>query len=200
MDNELLQYVLEDIQFMDIIDDSIILNEMAYEDYCDHFYARLKSLAYEYNKNDKIFKRLSKILNIDVKNLPKFECHIRNSGFKQLSYTMINQDIDLKIRAGYERYLNEMIITLKKELNDYPGVSNIWTADGECIIYINLDNLEEGQLIESAIKYVNDKGEDVPKICPKCESNVGVFLRDEPVFLCTNKKCGKFFGVVPCDL
>lgn len=43
----------------------------------------------------------------------------------------------------------------------------------------------------------NNKGKVVPKKCPKCGSPVRIFLRGEPVFLCSNKKCGKFFGVVP---
>lgn len=47
------------------------------------------------------------------------------------------------------------------------------------------------------VKFENDKGEKVPKICPKCGSKVGVFFRGEPVFLCTNKKCEKYFGTVP---
>lgn len=53
---------------------------------------------------------------------------------------------------------------------------------------------------EAAIKFVNDKGEKVPTVCPKCGSKVGVFLRGEPVFLCTNKKCEKYFGTVPFNL
>lgn len=53
---------------------------------------------------------------------------------------------------------------------------------------------------EASIKFVNDKGEKVPTVCPKCGSKVGVFLRGEPVFLCTNKKCEKYFGTVPFDL
>jgi hypothetical protein len=55
-------------------------------------------------------------------------------------------------------------------------------------------------MAESKIKFVNDKGEDVPKVCPDCGSKVGVFLQGEPVFLCTNKKCKKYFGTVPCNL
>lgn len=47
------------------------------------------------------------------------------------------------------------------------------------------------------IEFKNDKGEEVPKVCPKCGSKVGVFLRGEPVFLCSNKDCGKYFGTVP---
>ena len=42
----------------------------------------------------------------------------------------------------------------------------------------------------------NDKGEKVPKKCPKCGSDIGIFLKGEPVFLCKNKDCRKFFGVV----
>lgn len=47
------------------------------------------------------------------------------------------------------------------------------------------------------IEFKNDKGEEVPKTCPKCGSKVGVFLRGEPVFLCSNKDCEKYFGTVP---
>lgn len=46
---------------------------------------------------------------------------------------------------------------------------------------------------------LNDKGEIVPDVCPKCGSKVAVFLRGEPVYLCTNKDCEKFFGVVPVN-
>ena len=44
----------------------------------------------------------------------------------------------------------------------------------------------------------NDKGEKVPEKCPKCGSNIGIFLKGEPVFLCKNPDCKKFFGVVEC--
>lgn len=57
-----------------------------------------------------------------------------------------------------------------------------------------------GVLEEAAkdkIPWKNDKGQDVPKVCPKCGSKVGIFLRGEPVFLCSNKKCHKYFGTVP---
>lgn len=47
------------------------------------------------------------------------------------------------------------------------------------------------------IEFKNDKGEEVPKTCPKCGSKVGVFLKGEPVFLCSNKECEKYFGTVP---
>lgn len=46
----------------------------------------------------------------------------------------------------------------------------------------------------------NDKGNFVPDICPKCGSKVGVYIQGEPVYLCSNKKCRKYFGTMPCHL
>lgn len=65
------------------------------------------------------------------------------------------------------------------------------------IIEIANDDGTVTKLNEATIKFVNDKGVDVPKVCPKCGAKVGVFLKGEPVFLCTNKKCSKYFGTVP---
>ena len=45
----------------------------------------------------------------------------------------------------------------------------------------------------------NDKGQIVPTVCPKCGSKVKVFFKGEPVYLCSNEKCKRFFGVVPLD-
>ena len=55
-------------------------------------------------------------------------------------------------------------------------------------------------LAEAIKNWKNDKGEEVPKICTKCGAPVKVFLRGEPVFLCSNKKCGKYYGTVPCNI
>ena len=47
------------------------------------------------------------------------------------------------------------------------------------------------------IKYINDDGENVPKVCPECGAEVKVYLKGEPVFVCSNKNCSKYFGTVP---
>lgn len=41
----------------------------------------------------------------------------------------------------------------------------------------------------------NDKGEEIPKKCPKCGGDIGLFFKGEPVYLCKN--CNKYFGVAP---
>lgn len=55
-------------------------------------------------------------------------------------------------------------------------------------------------LAEAIKNWKNDKGEEVPKICTKCGAPIKVFLRGEPVFLCSDKKCGKYYGTVPCNI
>lgn len=53
------------------------------------------------------------------------------------------------------------------------------------------------QIIYEAVKRVNDKGEKIPEVCPKCGSKIGLYLKGEPVWLCSNKKCEKYFGTLP---
>ena len=55
--------------------------------------------------------------------------------------------------------------------------------------------VDEGTILE--VKYENDKGEKVPKKCPKCGADVKVFFRGEPVFVCSNNDCDTYYGTVP---
>ena len=72
--------------------------------------------------------------------------------------------------------------------------------------YVNMDNIIATQRYLDSInaesyigevKYINDEGEDVPKVCPECGADVKVYLKGEPVFVCSNKNCSKYFGTVP---
>ena len=47
------------------------------------------------------------------------------------------------------------------------------------------------------IDYIDDKGKPVPKKCKKCGADVKVYLRGEPVFVCSNKDCDTYYGTVP---
>ena len=60
------------------------------------------------------------------------------------------------------------------------------------------DNVDITSVIESAIKRVNDDGDTVPETCDKCGAKVGLYLQGEPVWLCSDKSCGKYFGTAPC--
>ena len=57
--------------------------------------------------------------------------------------------------------------------------------------------IQEDESYIGEVKYINDDGEDVPKVCPECGADVKVYLKGEPVFVCSNKKCSKYFGTVP---
>lgn len=55
-------------------------------------------------------------------------------------------------------------------------------------------------IFEKAVKRINDKGEKIPEVCPKCGSKIGLYLKGEPVWLCSNKDCNKYFGTLPCNI
>lgn len=58
---------------------------------------------------------------------------------------------------------------------------------------------EMKQLHESRKKVTrNDEGDIVPDKCPECGSPVGLYIKGEPVYLCSN--CGKYFGGMPFHL
>jgi hypothetical protein len=52
-------------------------------------------------------------------------------------------------------------------------------------------------MTEKTTKRVNENGEKVPETCPECGSKVELYLRGEPVWCCSNKKCNKCFGALP---
>jgi len=84
-------------------------------------------------------------------------------------------------------------------------MEHIWDT-GEDVVSgepISIDTELDSDLqiyYEGKIKRVNDKGKDVPEKCDKCGSDVKIFLHGEPVWLCSNKKCKKYFGTVPCNI
>lgn len=65
--------------------------------------------------------------------------------------------------------------------------------------FINQENaLErpyEDHMVLNESDKVNDKGEKIPDKCTECGSDIKVFLKGEPVYLCS--KCNKYYGTVP---
>ena len=109
--------------------------------------------------------------------------------------------------------LAKNILKAAKELDmDYSNWKDVLEAAGEKVVkeyssYGDDDDdadYEEREpddcYCESDKERVNDKGEIVPDKCTKCDSPIEIYLKGEPVYLCSNKKCGKYYGTVPCNI
>lgn len=46
----------------------------------------------------------------------------------------------------------------------------------------------------------NDEGKEVPQKCEECGSDVVLKIEGEPIFICSNEKCKKYYGVLPFSL
>lgn len=131
-----------------MLDMKINLNEMAYEDYADHYLQVLRKAANELNHDEKVWKHLSKVCNVEIDHLPKFTCKLEFSGEPQLCYDMIEdrEQVPFEIRCNMEAYLSDLCRKLEKdrtERKEYPGVTSMFSVDGDGLIYINLArNLE----------------------------------------------------------
>ena len=80
-------------------------------------------------------------------------------------------------------------------VDDYFNKSNVAYNES------NIERINDDEfVIEAKIKRVNDEGENIPEKCNECGSKICLFLKGEPVWLCSNKKCGKYFGTLPCTI
>lgn len=66
-------------------------------------------------------------------------------------------------------------------------------ADGDCEIIMSSD--KDKWLVNGDGDYwLDEKGNKVPAKCPKCGADVGVYVKGEPVYLCS--ECGEYLGTV----
>lgn len=119
------------------------INEMAYEDYADHYLQVLRKAADDLNHDEKVWKHLSKVCNVEIDHLPKFTCKLKFSGEPQLCYDMIEdrEQVPFEIRCNMEAYLSDLCRKLEKdrtERKEYLGVTSMFSVDGDGLIYINL--------------------------------------------------------------
>lgn len=85
----------------------------------------------------------------------------------------------------------------KDEFNDFirQGNDGFQIEDG---YFTSEELIADCDLHEAKKKVVkNDEGKIVPDKCPKCGSKVGLYIKGEPVYLCSNEKCGEYFGTMP---
>lgn len=92
------------------------------------------------------------------------------------------------------KYPKQTSVVTKKEV--WPQED--YSAPEEHMDYVSREyaNLEEGR--KKIVK--NDKGEIVPDKCPECGADVGLYIQGEPIYRCSNDKCKKYFGAMPCNL
>lgn len=85
-----------------------------------------------------------------------------------------------------------------KALNMYK--SSGWVVYDETDYMYFMKYKHASHVEESPVERINDEGKEVPETCDKCGSKVEIHLKGEPVWCCSNKKCGKYFGTVPCNI
>ena len=100
----------------------------------------------------------------------------------------------------YVKYVlkhSEVIFDDRKVVNEsfVPDDLTSGTSD-----FDNDDNDPDDCYSESNKERINDKGEKVPEKCDKCGSPVEVYLQGEPIYQCSNRKCKKYFGTLPCNI
>lgn len=83
--------------------------------------------------------------------------------------------------------------------NNDPSQTLPWNEDLDIPYMRENGMLPDEDINESKVERINDEGDTVPEKCDKCGSHVGLYLKGEPVWLCSNKKCGKYFGTAPCN-
>lgn len=157
----------------------------------------LKDKIQDFKDNDTTFDLrifLNKILHID-KKVSKNEYHQVCSTFVDtvLKSSNINLVGDINIPDPGQLYTaaknipNKIIEIFNDIAIKYDGkkvkkkISSLFKT--------NIKSIEEAS-------FINDEGQTVPKKCPECGSDVGIFFEGEPIYRCTNKECKKYFGVV----
>lgn len=90
--------------------------------------------------------------------------------------------------------IKHITLATSKNTNGKPVDSNYitnWTPFEGLALYGVVKFFYKNRLNEEK----NDKGENIPKKCDKCGSDIGLYIKGEPVYLCS--KCGKYFGTMP---
>ena len=133
--------------------------------------------------------RMDDSIYCDVHELKSVSVDINTNEFCFAKYT------------GSEESLNTILKDYSRNNHFRYGAYEVYPKENNYGIWLcgkvtQLNGLKESCIINESLKNaVNDKGEKVPEVCPKCGEKIGVFIQGEPVYLCTG--CKKYFGTVP---
>ena len=129
--------------------------------YADIYTSRITELTDDANQDESMFKHISKLTHVPVEQLPKFSPKLTVKTDKQLCFEMLPSNIPWKIRVEYERFLLKIIKKLNKTKADLPYTGTIWTADGDCLLYVNLNDTPMNEMYLSSLSATGAHAEEI---------------------------------------
>lgn len=213
---------LENITFMLLskdktLDESVIQNHIT-----DYFLMRESVMTDTYIRKLQKVAINSPLVNESTLNTYLFsKGHVYGDRIQSvLEYDLSTLTSERKVSEQIYTWLDEMCIDTpernKKVMDSIialPLAINISESfiNGTLINYMNIheNSLFNQDIIKESLNQYknglnginflnekkNDKGEEIPKKCPKCGGDIGLFFKGEPVYLCKN--CNKYFGTAP---
>lgn len=213
---------LENITFMLLskdktLDESVIQNHIT-----DYFLMRESVMTDTYIRKLQKVAINSPLVNESTLNTYLFsKGHVYGDRIQSvLEYDLSTLTSERKVSEQIYTWLDEMCIDTpernKKVMDSIialPLAINVSESfiNGTLINYLNIheNSLFNQDIIRESLNQYNnglngidflnekknDKGEEIPKKCPKCGGDIGLFFKGEPVYLCKN--CNKYFGVAP---
>lgn len=213
---------LENITFMLLskdktLDESVIQNHIT-----DYFLMRESVMTDTYIRKLQKVAINSPLVNESTLNTYLFsKGHVYGDRIQSvLEYDLSTLNSERKVSEQIYTWLDEMCIDTpernKKVIDSIialPLAVNVSESfiNGTLINYMNIheNSLFNQDIIRESLNQYNnglnginflnekknDKGEEIPKKCPKCGGDIGLFLKGEPVYLCKN--CNKYFGTAP---
>lgn len=213
---------LENITFMLLskdktLDESVIQNHIT-----DYFLMRESVMTDTYIRKLQKVAINSPLVNESTLNTYLFsKGHVYGDRIQSvLEYDLSTLTSERKVSEQIYTWLDEMCIDTperNKRIMDniiaLPLAVNVSESfiNGTLINYLNIheNSLFNQDIIKESLNQYknglnginflnekkNNKGEEIPKKCPKCGGDIGLFFKGEPVYLCKN--CNKYFGVAP---
>jgi len=151
----------------------------------------------KYSERNRFFQYYKDFIKESIDGIPKYHTMY---GQLDLIYSMWQNGTISEDRARETIFAMRGRNLANKEEetpDDVPTPEEYFSNKGSLETNLKKYIAESTEAVDYILERKNDKGEEVPEICPVCGNKVGVFIKGEPVFLCTKKDCAKFFGVVP---
>ena len=213
---------LENITFMLLLKDKTLDESVIQNHITDYFLMRESVMTDTYIRKLQKVAINSPLVNESTLNTYLFsKGHVYGDRIQSvLEYDLSTLNSERKVSEQIYTWLDEMCIDTpekNKRIMDniiaLPLAVNVSESfiNGTLINYMNIheNSLFNQDIIRESLNQYNnglnginflnekknDKGEEIPKKCPKCGGDIGLFLKGEPVYLCKN--CNKYFGTAP---